>query len=126
MEKQAIKRYSQAFKQQVVREYEGGTSIYHLMQKYGIGAHETVKRWVERYSRAGYRNEVVVIQTVEDQLEVKAMKQRITELEKALADNVLENQMLRATVEVASQALGMDLKKNFGKPSSSTPLRPVT
>ena len=52
MEKQAIKRYSQAFKQQVVREYEGGgTSIYHLLQKYGIGARDTVKRWVERYGR---------------------------------------------------------------------------
>lgn len=125
MEKQAIKRYSQAFKQQVVREYEGGTSVYHLLQKYGIGAHETVKRWVERYGRAGYRSELVVIQTVEDQLEVQAMKQRISELEKALADKVLENQMLKATVEAASQTLGIDLKKNFGKRSSSTPLQPV-
>lgn len=116
MQKEQIKRYSQAFKQQVVREHEGGASIYSLMQKYGIGAHRTVKRWIEQYSRAGYRKELVVIHGVEDQQEVQAMKARMSELEKALAASVLESRMLETTLTVASEALGMDLKKNFGKP----------
>ena len=76
-----------------------------------------MKRWVERYSRAGYRTELVVIQSPEDQWEVKAMKTRIRELEQALAESVLESRMLTATLEVASRALAMDLKKTFGKPS---------
>lgn len=117
MIKEPIRRYSQAFKQQVVREYEAGTSNYSLRQKYGIGAHHTVERWVKQYGRSGYRSEVVVIQTVEDQIEVKAMKRRMTELESALAATVLENRMLQTTLEVASQALEMDLKKNFGRKS---------
>ena len=117
MKKDPIKRYSQAFKQQVVRDYEAGSSIYSLLQKYGIGAHHTVERWVKQYGRSGYRSEVVVIQTVEDQLAVKAMKQRIAELEAALAASVLENRMLHTTLEVASAALALDLKKNFGKKS---------
>lgn len=117
MIKEPIKRYSQAFKQQVVREYEAGASVYSLQQKYGIGAHLTVERWVKQYGRSGYRSEVVVIQTVEDQIEVKAMKQRMAALESALAAAVLENRMLQTTLEVASQALGMDLKKNFGRKS---------
>ena len=117
MKKEPIKRYSQAFKQQVVREYEAGTSIYKLRQKYGIGGYKTVKRWIEQYGRAGYRSELVVIQTVDDQLEVKAMKDRIAELEAALAETVLENRMLNTTLTVASQALELDLKKNFGKKS---------
>jgi len=115
--KEPVKRYSQALKQQVVREYEAGASIYRLQQKYGIGAHKTVKRWIEQYGRSGYRSELVHIQTAEDQLEFKAMKSRIAELESALAQSVLENQMLRTTIEVASQSLGLDLKKNFGKKS---------
>lgn len=45
------------------------------------------------------------------------MKQRIVDLESALAQSVLENRMLTATIEVASQSLGVDLKKNFGKKS---------
>ena len=117
MKKEPIKRYSQAFKQQVVREYETGASIYRLQQRYGIGAHNTVKRWIEQYGRSGFRAEVVHIQTVEDQIEFQAMKQRIAELESALAQSVLENRMLAATIEVASKSLGLDLKKNFGKKS---------
>ncbi len=112
------KRYSQAFRQQVVREYEAGASIYRLRQKYGIGGHKTVERWVKKYGRSGYRSELVVIQSVDDQLEVKAMKQHIVELEAALAEVVLENRMLNTTLEVASRSLEMDLKKNFGRKSS--------
>ncbi|MCP4357393.1 MAG: transposase [Chloroflexi bacterium] len=52
MIKEPIKRYSQAFKQQVVREYEAGASIYSLRQKYGIGVYKSVKRWIEQYGRA--------------------------------------------------------------------------
>jgi transposase len=119
MQKEPVRRYSQSFKQQVVREYEAGTSIYKLLAKYGIGGHKTVQQWINKYSRAGYRHEVVRIQTVEDQLAVKAMKVRIAELESALAEQVLENRMLKTTLEVASQTLDMDLKKNFARRSSN-------
>jgi hypothetical protein len=61
---------------------------------------------------------LVVIQTVDDQLEVKAMKARIAELESALSDAILDNRMLTTTLEVASERLEMDLKKNFGRKSS--------
>lgn len=117
MKKESIKRYSQAFKQQVVREYEAGASIYSLQQKYGIGGYTSVKRWIAQYGRSGYRSELVVIQSVDDQLEFKAMKQRIVDLEAALAESVLENRMLKTTLDVADQALDLDLKKNFGKKS---------
>lgn len=115
MQKQIVKRYSQAFKMQIVREYEAGSSLYSLRNKYGIGADKTIRNWVKQYGRSGYRSELVVIQTVADQEDVKGMKRRIAELETALAETVLENRMLNATLEVASQALEMDLKKNFGR-----------
>ncbi len=51
MIKEPIKRYSEALKRQVVQEYEDGASIYSLQQKYGIGGHNTVKRWIKRYGR---------------------------------------------------------------------------
>jgi transposase-like protein len=117
MEKQKIKCYSMAFKMQVVREYEEGASIYSLTRKYGIGSYTTIKRWIKQYGRIGLRTEKVVIQTVEDQIEFRAMKERIAELEAALAEAVLENRMLKTTLEVASEALEMDIKKNFGKKS---------
>lgn len=114
MKKETLKRYSLAFKQQVVREYETGTSVNKLRQKYGIGSPTTIERWIKKYAKEGYRSEVVIIQSVEDQQEYRAMKQRIADLETALADATLDNRMLEATLEVANQALDMDLKKSFG------------
>lgn len=118
MTKQIVKRYSQAFKQQVVREYEAGSSVNALQKKYGIGGTNTIRRWIQQYSPAGYRTEKVVIQTVEDQVEFQAMRARIRELEAALAESVLEARMLKAIVETASEHLGMNLKKDFGKRAS--------
>lgn len=46
------------------------------------------------------------------------MKKRISELESALANAVIENHMLTTTLEVASDHLEVDIKKNFGTPSS--------
>ncbi len=115
MKKEPVKRYSQALKHQVVREYEAGQSVYELNRKYGISGSGTVRRWVKQYGREGYRSEVVMIQTVEDQQEVQEMKQRLKELEEALADSVLENRMLRKTLEVAERETGLDLKKNIGR-----------
>jgi transposase-like protein len=123
MKKEPIKRYSQAFKQQVVREYETGASATSLAQRYGIGTHTTIKKWVKQYGRSGFRTETVVIQTVEDQLEVQEMKTRIAALESALAESVLENRMLEATLTVASAELKLDLKKNFGNPLLGTSSR---
>lgn len=74
MKKETVRRYSLAFKQQVVREYEARASIYSLRDIYGIGSYLTAKRWIERYGRFGYRAEVVVIQTAEDQHGLKAPK----------------------------------------------------
>jgi len=45
-------------------KYEAGVSIYSLVQKYGIGAQQTVKRRIEKYSYAGYRKELVMTQTL--------------------------------------------------------------
>lgn len=115
MERKLIKRYSQALKQQVVREYESGASVYSLLNKYGISGHNTIKRWVEKHGREAYRSGIVMIQSQEDQLEVKAMKARISELESALAESVLDGRLLNTTLEVASRELKVDLKKTFGK-----------
>lgn len=115
MSSERVKRYSQAFKQQVVREYEAGRSAWELQQKYGIGGSETVKRWVKQYGAAGFRSEVVRIQSVEEQYEVQALRARVQELETALAETVLENRLLRTTLAVASESLQVDLKKKYGK-----------
>ncbi len=43
MVKEIVKRYTESFKLQVVREYEAGASAHSLKQKYGITARTDIK-----------------------------------------------------------------------------------
>jgi transposase len=118
------RKYSVAFKQQVVREYEGGASLHELKERYGIGGGNTVREWVDKYGREGVRHKVVVIQSPAEQNQIKAMKEKIGQLEKLVAQLSLDKLMLETIVEVAEAELGLGLKKNGGRLSSNGCNRP--
>ena len=111
--KTIYKRYSEAFKLQVVAEYEDGCSVRELRLKYNIGGGNTVQEWVEKYGHKAFRDKVVRIQKTVEYLEFKRMKKRIAKLESALSESVLENRMLKATIDVADEAMKIDLKKSY-------------
>jgi transposase-like protein len=114
---QIVKRYSLAFKQQVVREYEAGASASALKRKYGMGCTHMVVRWVEKYGREGVRHKLMVIQTPEEQERVKELEARVAELEKLVAQLSLDKFMLESTLAVAEEQLGQPLKKKPRTPS---------
>ena len=73
------KKYSEAIKKQVVAEYEQGSSISELNRKYGITGGETVKKWIKKYAKEGFRHKFIRIQTIDEINQVKALeKRRIT------------------------------------------------
>ena len=119
MAEKVIKRYSMAFKKQVVQEYEAGTSIAGLERKYGIARGRTVKNWIKQYSREGVRHKVMHIQQPEEQEQVKELQQRISELEKLVAQLSLDKFMLESSLAVAEEELGYELKKKPVTPSSA-------
>ena len=113
-----IKRYSEAFKRQVVSEYEAGLSAGALHKKYGITGCETITRWVRKYAHVGLREELVVIQHADERQREKALEVRVRELETAVAQLTLEKIVLEYSLAEAEQLLGMDVKKNDAPPSS--------
>lgn len=119
MGKIAIRRYSEAFKKQVVREYEAGASASGLGEKYGIKGGSTVSTWVRKYGREGSRYKLMVIQKPQEQQRVKELEKRIQELESALAQVTLDKLMLESLVEVIEEEEGIALKKNIGPRSLS-------
>lgn len=123
MDKKPYKRYSIAFKRQVVEEYEAGSSASELGQKYGIGGGSTISGWVNQYGREGSRYKLMVIQKPEEQNRVKELEVRVQLLESALAQVQLEKHVLESVVAVADKELKVDLKKTFGPKSSTTPIR---
>lgn len=116
---QIVKRYSLAFKKQIVQEYETGLSASELRRKYGIGCTHQVVKWVEKYGREGVRHKLMVIQTPEEQERVKELETRVAELEKLVAQLALDKFMLESSLTVAEEQLGHTVKK---KPP--TPLSP--
>ena len=114
-----IKRYSLAFKQAVVREYEAGESLTSLGHKYGITGATTIKKWVERFGRYGTRHKLMTIQKPEEQNRIHELEQRITDLEKALAQTTLDKLMLTATLEVVEREYAIDVKKTLAQPLST-------
>lgn len=119
MHKRVVKRYSEAFKRQVVREYEDGQSVLSLQEKYGISGKGTIGRWVKQYAHAGLRHELVVIQRGDERDQQRAMATRIRELETAVAHLTLEKIVLESSLAEAEKLLGMEVKKNGGPPSST-------
>jgi transposase len=116
--KQIIKRYSLAFKQQVVKEYEAGTSASALRRRYGISNTHMVVQWVEKYGREGVRHKLMVVQTPEEQERVKELEARIAELENLTAQLALDKFMLECSLTVAEKELGHKVKKK--SPTSSS------
>ncbi|MCB0125847.1 MAG: transposase [Caldilineaceae bacterium] len=119
MDKIPYRRYSIAFKRQVVQEYEAGASATELRQKYGIGGGSTISNWVKQYGREGSRYNLMIIQKPEERNRVKELEERVRLLESALAEVQLENHVLNSVVAVAEQELKVDLKKTFGPKSLS-------
>ena len=74
-----VKRYSLAFKQAVVREYEAGESLTSLSHKYGITGATTLKKWVEQFGRYGTRHKLMVIQKPEEQNRILTMLDSMAE-----------------------------------------------
>lgn len=121
MTKKKVKRYSEAFKRQVVFEYESGASISALQKKYGINGAVTIPNWIKKYARNGFRHEVIKIQTIEEAQRVKELEQQVDELEQALGQVTLEKLKLESMLEILEETYGVEYKKNAPRLSQDFP-----
>lgn len=119
MKKKIIKRYSEAFKRQVVHEYEAGATVASLNQKYNVKGGGTVKSWIRQYAHAGLRTEVVTIQRAEERQRERELQERIAALETAVSQLILDKIVLESSLAEAETLLGMSIKKNDAQPSSN-------
>ena len=119
-----MKKYSEAFKRQVVSEYEAGSSIYFLRKKYGITGGTTITEWIKRYGKLGFRHELVRIQTTEEANRMYELEQQVKQLEQALGKVVLEKLKLESILEELEEVYGDAVKKNAAASSSEWPTKP--
>ena len=124
--------YSAALKRQVVRDYETGQYTKEgLSVKYGILGSNTVLEWQNKYStlvqpiaeekppavmspmkRKG-KKEIMSVQS-QPKSRRSEEQDRISELEKQLAQSRQREQLYLRVIEVSSEELGEDLLKKTG------------
>lgn len=108
-------RYSEHFKQEVVRQIEKGEqSVLSAKRKYGIGGNATIYRWLGKYGNPNFRSTKIVIMKVNERNKEKEQAHRIKELEKALVNLQLKHLESEAQLELACRELGVD-KEAFKK-----------
>jgi transposase-like protein len=112
MTKKTVKRYSEAFKRQVIREYENGDSMADLKKKYGITGGSTIPNWIKKYAKQGFRHELVRIQSAEEADRVRELEEQVEELEQALGRVVLEKLKIESILEELEETYGVEVKKN--------------
>lgn len=101
--------YSQAFKVQLVREYERGNQTKDgLMNKYKIGGHSTVLQWCRKYGKLYYSRTTIPGRPLKD-----PRKQRIKELEHELREAREKILVYEKLLEVTKRETGIDVRKNI-------------
>ena len=102
-------RYTESFKQMVVREFERGSlNKKQVSRKYGIPGHNTILRWCRQYGKLHYlppRNGIIGRPMKDPQ------KQRIKELERALEDEHLKVIAYEKLLEIIEREDGINLLK---------------
>jgi len=107
------KKYSDAFKKMVVREYEKGfLNKDEIQLKYGIGGNSRVLEWCRKFGKLRYPKKGTKIgRPMKD-----PQKQRIKELEKQLAEERLKVIAYEKLIQIAEREEGISiLKKDAAK-----------
>ena len=113
----SVIRYSEAFKLQVLRELDEGRfkTLAVAAQTYGIRSRSTIMYWAHKYSKQHLLGKVVRVETPKEIDETKALRKRVRDLEKALADAHLRERFDAAYLKIACRTAGIEDVEGFKK-----------
>lgn len=107
-------RYSEAFKQQVVKEIEEGTlRIAEAARMYDISV-AGIYNWLHNLGKDHLIGKVVYVKKRNELDKIKKLELEKKQLEAALAKSHLSVFCLESMIEAAEKTYGIDIKKNSG------------
>lgn len=113
--RRTAKRYSEAFKRQVVRDIERGkTTPAEVAKQYGITGAMTIKGWLRRFGTGQLVGRRAKCKEVAESSKMLLLERRNRELEQTIARLTVDKVALESVVEEAQSHFGVDLKKTFG------------
>lgn len=111
--------FSEAFKKDKVRELvTKQITVVQLSRLYGI-TRAAIYKWLYRYSPDYQRKTTLVVQMESEGYKTQRLQQKVAELERIIGQKQLEIDFLNKLLELGSEEMGYDLKKNFNSKLSN-------
>ena len=116
--------FSEEFKKSKVKELvEKRITIKEICKLYEV-TRSAVYKWLYKYSKDHQRKPNFVVQMESEAQKTMRLQQQLAELERVIGQKQLEIDFLNKLIEIGSEELGFDLKKNFSpKLSNGTELK---
>ena len=113
------RRFSEDFKRKKIRELEKNiTSIPDICRTYSV-SRSAIYKWIYKYSVMAKKQVKQVVEAKSDTQKIKALEDRIKELERVVGQKQLLIEFKEKMIEIAESTYGVDIKKKFGSKLSS-------
>lgn len=113
------RKYTEAFKRDIVRDYEKGQYSVRQLSKLNSISTSTIYRWIHKYSTFNDKDVRVVEKKKSSSEKIKQLEERIKELERTVGQKQLKVDYLEKMIEIASEEFEIDIKKNSDTPQST-------
>lgn len=111
--------FSEEFKKSKVKELvEKQITVTRLSRLYGV-TRPAIYKWLYRYSSNYERKTTFVVQMESESYKTQRLQQKVAELERIIGQKQLEIDFLNKLLEIGSEEIGYDLKKNFSSKLSN-------
>lgn len=105
--------FSNEFKKTKVQELiEKRVTVGELCRLYDV-SRTSVYKWLYKYSKDYQRKSILVVQMESEGYKTQRLQQRVAELERVIGQKQMEIDFLNKLLEIGSDEMGFDLKKNF-------------
>lgn len=105
--------FSEAFKKSKVKELiEKQITVIQLSRLYGV-SRPAIYKWLHQYSPEYRGRTTLVVQMESESYKTQRLQEKVAELERIIGQKQLEIDFLNKLLEISSEEIGYDLKKNL-------------
>lgn len=115
-----IRRFSDNFKKEKVRELELGlVSVLDLRRQYQV-SDMSIRRWMSKFGSMKAKKERLIVESQSDTVQLLELKKKVAELERIVGQKQLLIDFQQKMIELAEEEYRVDIKKKFSGDQSST------
>lgn len=113
------RKYTEAFKRDIVQDYEKGQYSVRQLSKLNSISTSTIYRWIHKFSNFNDKDVRVVEKKKSSSEKIKQLEQEVRDLERTVGQKQIRVDYLEKMIEVASEEFEIDIKKNSDTPQST-------